>query len=262
LYICTQTRTNQHIHAQRGAPPTYTGTGPTEKQSADLRIESIFEGFGRYHSARPQRVGYPGSDQKVHGGAVSHSLNPFSYQDRKVYAHEEKILLAKKAQELLHDRMVILMDGGTTNLELVRQLSPALQLTMITNSLPVAVELADHPCIEIIFIGGKLLKNAQVTVGPEVIDTVRRIRADLCILGTRSIHHQMGITEIDWDETKVKRAMMHASEEVISLVIKEKINTIQPYIIGETRRVSTLVTSVDKRDPLLSPYRELGIEVI
>lgn len=203
-----------------------------------------------------------GQIKKVHGGAVSHSLNPFSYQDRRVYAQEEKAKIAQKAKELIHDRMVVLMDGGTTNMELVRSLSPALQITLITNSIPIAVELSEHPCIEIIFLGGKLLKNAQVTVGQEVIDMVRSLRADLCFLGTRSIHHRLGVTEIDWDETKVKRAMMEAANEVVSMVIREKIDTTQPYIIGETRRVSTLVSSLDKRAPLLQPYHALGIEII
>lgn len=203
-----------------------------------------------------------GQIKKVHGGAVSHSLNPFSYQDRTVYAQEEKILLAEKAIELIQNRMVILMDGGTTNLELVRRLSPSLHITLITNSLPVAVEMTNHPFIEVIFLGGRILKNAQVTIGPEVIDRVRSLRADLCFLGTRSIHHQLGITEIDWDETQVKRAMMESSHEVISMVIKEKIDTTQPYIIGDTRRVSTLVTSLDKHAPLLLLYHSLGIEIL
>ncbi|MEL7530613.1 MAG: DeoR/GlpR family DNA-binding transcription regulator [Bacteroidota bacterium] len=203
-----------------------------------------------------------GQVKKVHGGAVSHSLNPYSYQDRKVYADEEKKHIAAKATKLFSSGQVVFMDGGTSNLELARQLPPHLEITLITNSLPVAVELADHPKIEIIFIGGKLLKTAQVTVGPEVIETVKSIRADLCVLGTRSIHHQLGITEIDWDETKVKRAMMESSAELISLVIKEKIDTVQPYIIGESKNVDILVSSLDRHDPIMKPYSALGIEII
>ncbi|MEM6342459.1 MAG: DeoR/GlpR family DNA-binding transcription regulator [Bacteroidota bacterium] len=203
-----------------------------------------------------------GQVKKVHGGAVSHSLNPYSYQDRKVYADAEKKQIATKATKLFRSGQVVFMDGGTSNLELARQFPQHLEITLITNSLPVAVELADHPMIEIIFIGGKLLKTAQVTIGPEVIETVKGIRADICVLGTRSIHHQLGITEIDWDETKVKRAMMESSAETVSLVIKEKIDTVQPYIIGESKKVDILVSSLDKHDPLLRPYIALGIEII
>lgn len=203
-----------------------------------------------------------GQVKKVHGGAVSHSLNPYSYQDRKIYADEEKKLIASKALKLFSSGQVVFMDGGTTNLELARCLPASLEITLITNSLPVAVELADHPKIEIIFIGGKLLKTAQVTIGPEVIETVRGIRADICVLGTRSIHHQLGITEIDWDETKVKRAMMESSAELVSLVIKEKFDTVHPYIIGESKNINILVSSLDRHDSILKPYSALGIEII
>ncbi|MEO0469135.1 MAG: DeoR/GlpR family DNA-binding transcription regulator [Bacteroidota bacterium] len=203
-----------------------------------------------------------GQIKKVHGGAVSDSLNPTHYEERKVYAQEEKILLAEKALSLIRPHQVILMDGGTTNLELVKRFPEDLPLTVVTNSLPIAVELANHPKIDIIFLGGKLLKTAQVTIGPEVIEALQMLRADLCILGTRSIHHQLGITEIDWDETKVKRAMVAASHDTICMVITEKIGTVQPYIIGDSRQVSYLVSSLPQAHPIFQSYKEMGIEIV
>ncbi|GAB4410765.1 MAG: DeoR/GlpR family DNA-binding transcription regulator [Bacteroidia bacterium] len=202
-----------------------------------------------------------GQVKKVHGGAVSHSLNPYHYKDREIYAHEDKILLAEKAKHLIRDHQVVIMDGGTTNTELARRLPPDLRITLFTNSIPVAVALNDHPHIQVIFLGGRLLKDAQVTVGEEVVQTLKGIRADICILGTRSIHHQLGITEIDWEETKVKRAILQSSNEVVSLVIPEKLGTVQPYIIGEPRDLSVLVSTLDRRDPRLRPYAEMGIEI-
>ncbi|MEZ4826616.1 MAG: DeoR/GlpR family DNA-binding transcription regulator [Bacteroidia bacterium] len=203
-----------------------------------------------------------GQIKKVHGGAVSPSLNPYHYKDREVYAHEEKILIAEKARHLIRNQQVVFMDGGTTNLELARRLPAELNATIITNSIPIASVLADHPGIELVVLGGKVLRSAQVTIGPEVIDAISGIRADLCILGTRSIHHQMGISEIDWDETKVKRAMLSHATEIICLVIPDKLGTVQPYIIGETRQISTLVTTSDKKDPSLIPFLEMGIEIL
>ncbi|MDX2246663.1 MAG: DeoR/GlpR family DNA-binding transcription regulator [Bacteroidia bacterium] len=203
-----------------------------------------------------------GQIKKVHGGAVSHSLNPYNYKDRAVYAFEEKIQIAEKAKYLIRNQQVVFMDGGTTNLELARRLPPDLNATIITNSIPIAALLTEHPNIELVVIGGKMLKSAQVTIGPEVIDTLSGIRADLCILGTRSIHHQIGISEIDWDETKVKRAMLNHSNEIICLVIPEKFGTVQPYIIGETRQISTIVTTLDKKDKILQPFLETGIEIL
>lgn len=203
-----------------------------------------------------------GQLKKVHGGAVAHSLNPVPFRDREIYAHEEKITIAKKASSLIRNHQVVIMDGGTTNVELARHLPKTLKATIFTNSIPVAVELTDHPHIDIIFMGGKLLKQAQVTVGEEVVEMVKGLHADVCFLGTRSLHPQIGITEIDWEETKVKRAILAASNEVIIPVISEKIGTIQPYIIGTSDHISTLVSSMNRKDPRLQPFKEMGIELI
>ena len=100
-----------------------------------------------------------GQIRKVHGGALVYTSNPFSYQDREVYAQESKQLIASKALPLFKDDLVVMMDGGTTNLELVRLLPRDLRATFFTNSLPVAVQLSNHPNVEVIFAGGKLLKD-------------------------------------------------------------------------------------------------------
>ncbi|MEM7655761.1 MAG: DeoR family transcriptional regulator, partial [Bacteroidota bacterium] len=70
------------------------------------------------------------------------------------------------------------------------------------------------------------------------------------------------ISEIDWEETQVKRAMIDASQELAALVIQEKLGTTQPYLLAPPDRLTTLVTSLDKRHPALSPYRSQGIELL
>ena len=203
-----------------------------------------------------------GQVHKVHGGALAPSHNPFSYRDRQVYALESKIIIAEKAKSLIKDGQVILMDGGTTNLELVRRLPLDLKSTVFTNSLPVAVQLSEHPNIEVIFAGGKLLKDAQATTGMEVIEVFSSIRADIGILGTRSLDHEAGITEIDWEEAKVKRAIVQASRRVVSLAISEKIDTVHAYSVCEIKQLQTLITELDVNDEMLTPYREKGIELL
>ena len=203
-----------------------------------------------------------GRIHKVHGGALAPSLNPHNYADRKVYALESKIKIAEKAKDLIQDGQVVLMDGGTTNLELVRRLPQDLKATFFTNSLPVAVQLSEHPRIEVIFAGGKLLKEAQATIGSEVIEAFSAIRADLCILGTRSLDHEAGITEINWEEAKVKRAIVTAARRVVSLAISEKIDTIHAYSVCKIKQLHTLVTELNTDDEILIPYRQRGIELI
>ncbi|MEL6849611.1 MAG: DeoR family transcriptional regulator, partial [Bacteroidota bacterium] len=98
--------------------------------------------------------------------------------------------------------------------------------------------------------------------GEEVTQMLDGLRADLSFLGTRSLDHEKGITEIDREETRIKRAIIAASQAMVSLVIAEKLGTEQPYKIGETSQISTLVTSLDPQDKRLAPFRSLGIEVL
>lgn len=203
-----------------------------------------------------------GAIKKVHGGAILPSSNPFDFLERQVYAQEAKAGLAEAASGLVREGQVIFMDGGTTNLEVAKRLPQEVALTVFTNSLPVADILAEFRSIRTNILGGKLLPSARVTTGPEVIQQIAGIQADLCFLGTRSLHHEIGITEIDWDETMVKRAMVASSESLIALVIEEKLSTTQPYQICPASSISTLVTNAPSKDDRMTPYRRLGIELI
>jgi DeoR family transcriptional regulator, fructose operon transcriptional repressor len=203
-----------------------------------------------------------GHIKKVHGGAMLNPLNPFTYKEREVYAHEYKLTIAEKAQPLIRDGNVVIMDGGTTNLQFVKSLPKDLKTTIFTNSLPIAVELSSHPTIDVMFLGGKVLKNAQVTIGIDIIEALERIKADLCFLGTRSIDVESGITEIDWEEAQVKRTIINGATKVVCLLISEKINTTNPYLVCNLQKVSTIVTELSPDDDLLKPYAKAGIDIL
>ena len=203
-----------------------------------------------------------GTVRKVHGGAMLVSLNPFDYSDREVYALEEKQSLAVLAQALLRPGMVVFMDGGTTNVQVARLIDLHLPLTIFTNSLPVAEVLAEKPAVVTRLLGGRLLPSAKVTIGPEVVEQIRSVRADLCILGTRSLHPELGISEIDWDETQVKKAMVAASQELACLVISEKIGSTNPYLICPPTAISTLVSTLPLQHPSLLPFRRQGVDLL
>ena len=200
---------------------------------------------------------------KVHGGAMStRSYIPFSHRDREIHAHEEKVVIVRKALSLIQEDQVILMDGGTTNLEFARLLPQELKATIFTNSLPVAAQLTKHSLIEITLLGGKIIKNAQVAVGFDVTNVLKEVRADLCFVGTRSIHPDKGITDINREEAMVKRAIMNASSKVISLCISEKLGTTQVYLAHAANHVDLLVTELDPSDQRLVPYINKGIAVL
>jgi DeoR/GlpR family transcriptional regulator of sugar metabolism len=102
------------------------------------------------------------------------------------------ISIARAAAKLVRPGQVVILDGGTTTLQVARQLPLDLEATVVTNSPPIALALAEHPLIKVVMLGGRLYKKALVNVGAEAIEAVSRIRADLYLSGMCSVHPGVG----------------------------------------------------------------------
>ncbi len=197
---------------------------------------------------------------KVHGGALSKSFHS-SFLRADIYKVDSKKIIAQKAVSLIHDGMFILTSGGTTVIEMARLLPEDLRATFFTGSIPAAYEYAQHPNIEVIFIGDKISKGSQITVGGEAINKINSIKADLCFLGINAIDED-GITDNDWEVVQVKKAMVQASQKTVLLTISEKINTHQRIKICGLNDVDILITELDPTNELLEIYKTHNITVL
>ena len=202
--------------------------------------------------------------KKVHGGAISNGFQMISRGRSKqnIYAYESKLAIASKAKGLIEPNSVVLMSGGTTNIELAKQLPPKLNATVFTPSLPIAVELLAHPGLEVILIGGRLSQEAQIAIGGQALNMLFDIKVDICFLGTGYLDHSHGLTEFDWDVVQIKKAMIGASRQVISLNISEKLNSIQRYKICDIQSIDTLITELDPDSEVLKPYKRQHVEIL
>ncbi len=200
--------------------------------------------------------------QRVHGGALPRSPVTASFTARQQQASGAKTAIAQAAVRLIRQDQVIILDGGTTPLQVAQHLPPDLRATVITHSPPVVLALAEYPEIEVIMIGGKLYKHELVNVGAATVEAFRNIRADLCFLGIGSLHPEVGISTLDLEEAYVKRAMIASAAEVVALTSAEKLGTASPYIIGPLSDLTHLVTERSVPDEVLAPYRALGITIV
>ncbi len=198
--------------------------------------------------------------RRVHGGALASAPPAGSFANRLGISHEEKAALAQAALPLLVGARVIVLDGGTTTLELARRLPPLYEGTIITNSPPVASALASHPKAEVMLVGGRLLKDAQVAVGAAAVEAFQTVRADICVLGICSLHPDVGVTTLDDEEAYVKRAMVASAGEVIALATADKLRTASPWVVAQLVDIDRLVT--DGSGELTRPYVAAGIDVV
>jgi DeoR/GlpR family transcriptional regulator of sugar metabolism len=201
-----------------------------------------------------------GHVQRVHGGALPPPPAAASFAQGLHVAPEAKAHLAEAALPLLENVNVLVLDGGTTAFELARRLPPDRDCTVLTNAPPVAAALAAHPRAEVVLIGGRLLKESQVTVGAAAVDALRQVRADVCVLGICSLHPELGVTTTHHDEAHVKRAMVEASAEVIALATADKLRTASPWFVAPLTDLTYLVTDAD--DDLTAGYTKAGVSVV
>ncbi len=197
---------------------------------------------------------------KVHGGALSKSFNSF-YLRADVYNVDSKKLVAEKGASLIKDGMFILTGGGTTIIEMARLLPENLKATFFTVSIPAAYEYAQHPNIEVIFIGDKIAKKSQIAVGGEAISKIKHIKADLCFLGINAIDPEHGITDNDWDIVQVKNAMIEAAAKTVVMTISEKLNSSQRIRVCGVEDIDVLITELNPENNLLDPFRLNGVTI-
>ena len=209
-----------------------------------------------------QELADDGKVIKVHGGALSHSFDHYYSPGINVYGQSQKKIIAMKAVKLLKDGMFVLTTGGTTIIELAKNLPPALKATFISGSIPVIFEYIRHPGIEVIVIGDKVSKNAKITIGGEAIARIRQIRADICFLGVNALDEQAGLTDNDWDVVQLKKAMIESSRKVVCLSISEKLNSVQPIHVGDLNCIDVLITELDADNPIFEPYKKAGITIL
>ncbi|MDT0675397.1 DeoR/GlpR family DNA-binding transcription regulator [Autumnicola musiva] len=202
--------------------------------------------------------------KKVHGGAVSNGFNIHSDQSREIYEYENKSIIARKGISLLNHGDVILISGGSTNLELAKLLPKKMELTLFTPSLPMAVELLNNASknIEVHLIGGKLSQGSQLAIGGSSINMLSEITADICFLGTGYMDIEKGITEIDWEIAQMKKAMIKASKRLVSLTISKKLNTSNRFKICEINAVDTLITELEPDSHYLENYAKHGLTLL
>lgn len=200
--------------------------------------------------------------RRVHGGAVARALTETAYINRSQQHTEAKSSIAEAAAQLAQDGQVILLDCGTTTTRLAQLFPDDLRATVITNSPPAVMALAEHPNLEVILLGGTLNKSTLAIIGAEAAASLSRFRADICFLGVNGLHIEAGITDFSYEEAHLKRIMIENSAAVVALASTDKLGTVAPFVLAPVSSLTHLVTESAVADADLQPYIDLGITVI
>jgi DeoR/GlpR family transcriptional regulator of sugar metabolism len=156
----------------------------------------------------------------------------------------------------------VILDGGTTARQVARHIPLDLKATVVTHSPTIALELVNHPDIEVILIGGRMFKHSVVAVGAPAIEAISHIHADTYFMGVTGVHPKTGFTTGDFEEAAVKRALSRAAGDTIVLASSEKLNTASPFAVVPLSEISGIITERRAAPALTRPYEKLKISVI
>jgi DeoR/GlpR family transcriptional regulator of sugar metabolism len=199
--------------------------------------------------------------QRVHGGALPSSPAIADFAGREQITPDGKVAIGRAAAGMIQPGQVVILDGGTTAREVARHIPLELKATIITHSPTIALELVNHPNVEVILIGGRMFKHSVVAVGAAAIEAISQIHADTYFMGVTGIHPKTGLTTGDYEEAAVKRALSHAAAETIVLASSEKLNAASPYVVVPLAEISGIITEKSADKTLTRSYEKLKIAI-
>ncbi len=154
-----------------------------------------------------------GQIRKTRGGAAYVGDSLTAFDDRRGKASEDKSRIGRVAAGLIESGETVLLDGGTTTLEVARHLVGK-SLQVVTNSLPIVNQLVGASSIELIYLGGYLYPKTGVALGSITIDALKKIHARRLIMSVGGIT-QAGLFNTNSLLVETERQMLESVEEVI-----------------------------------------------
>lgn len=210
-----------------------------------------------------QELEEEGLIKRVHGGAVlvhNTKFEPAFYEKVDKYM-EEKRSIGKQAASMVEDGDTVAIDAGTTNLQVARNII-ANNLTIITNSLDIAIELSSNPTNEVIVIGGTLRSNTRALIGPIASGILKNMRVDMAFVGANGISLEHGITTPNMDEAQTKREIIESAERAIIVCDHSKFDEICFAKIVDFNKIHYIVTDNNLDEGVRRTYKEKGIRII
>lgn len=170
---------------------------------------------------------------------------------------EEKARIAAYAATLVEEGDVIALTGGSTNIYLARNLKFRKDITVVTNSVTLALELGDH--VEVILTGGKLRSSSMTLVGPVTEESLRNIRVRKIFMGVEAIDLQYGVTVHNFSEAHSDRRLALCADEAIVVVDHSKFGKILFTEVIPLSKVNRIITGEALPDESASALRKFGV---
>jgi DeoR family transcriptional regulator of aga operon len=200
------------------------------------------------------------------GGALRINRVGIDYQlDVKSKKHtNEKQLIGVKAAELINENDTIILDSGTTTLEIAKNLSQFKHLTIITNALNIAGYLVNLPNVRLIVPGGSLRRNSLSLIGAAAEEGFKHYYCDKLFIGVDGIDSVYGISTPNMEEAHLNRIMIDVAKEIIVVTDSSKFFRRSFAFIAPLSKVNTIITdnNIPEDEKLILEKSNINLHVV
>lgn len=211
------------------------------------------------------RLEAAGRLRRSHGGAVSVKDMPMlqaeiPYAEREIANAEEKRRIAEEAVRRIQPKDRILLDASSTAWYMARSL-PDMPLTVLTNSIKVATELAGKEKIEVISTGGQLARRSLSYVGPLAERSLEAYHVDKLFFSCKGVHLVRGISESSELQARIKQTMIGIADEVLLLADASKFGVQAFTHVADLADVHSIITDKRLLEETQQQFEEQGISL-
>jgi DeoR family fructose operon transcriptional repressor len=201
--------------------------------------------------------------KRVHGGALP--VETLSYEPsvtaRTTQAAEKK-RIAAAAVNFVPAEGAILIDAGSTTAALAENLPTTAALTVITNTLPIALTLIGYPNLTVHTVGGRVRATTMAEVDHWALRALSETRVDIAFLGANAFSVEHGLSTPDDSEAAVKRAMVAAARRTVLLADHTKLGKVAVFKYAEMSSIDVLITDTGMSTKDARALERVGVEVV
>ena len=206
-----------------------------------------------------------GFAKKTYGGAVlnqnQNNLDlPFSV--RKVTNVNQKQIVAEKTAELIHDGDYIMLDASSTAIYVAKAIKNRKNITLITNSVEILLEMADKEDWNVLSTGGALKKGSLSLVGTSAERMIRGFHVDIAVCSCKGLDLGLGITDSNEKDSEIKQAIFSSADKKVLAIDSSKFDKRSFVRVCDPEEVDVIVTDEEPSARWIEKLREKNIELV
>lgn len=202
--------------------------------------------------------------RRVHGGAIPIErigVEP-AVSEREALLAPEKRRIARAAVKEIGPDARILLDAGTTTMQIAKALPADRPLTVVTHSLPIAAVVAQMPLVRLHVVGGAVRDRTLAAVGPWAVRTLASLHADVLFLGADGVNVEHGITTPDVAEAAVKSQLVESAKRTVLVADHSKIGLVDFAYVAGLDAIDLLITDSTLDDDDAAAIEAAGPQVV